>query len=383
MGNNLKIGILWNSPSEFDLDVNFIDYIGENSGNLAFLTAVKTAFGSNLPHVPWHSDPLEIKNKFDFLILPAANQLGAHTDLGGICELWKQYDIPILVIGLGIQTSHGSSPVLKNGTQKWLDFLLDNASKHSLPIFLRGDETKSFILKNNPNVSNLYDIGCPSQFLINSDLLTGVIKNKQQKVFNNVAIGNADISWDFALQSEIRLLQTFAQSSLIVQAPTELFNFIGGADQSRDSNFFNSIYGKRFHDNFHDYVDGSLESYDIFIKKFLVFKSYESWISSLRNFDAAIGFRIHNSILSLISGTPSLTLTVDARTQELCNTLGLPYISCQNEAAMEPSLIVEYLKAHDFNCTKNKIASNYAIFNTQISKIGLSLSDQIKANWPG
>lgn len=383
MKNNMKMGILWNSPSEFNLDSNFIDYIGENSGNLAFLTAVKTAFGSNLPHVPWHSDPSEIKTKFDFLILPAANQLGSHTDLGEICELWKQYDIPILVIGLGIQTSHGKIPVLKDGTQKWLHFLLENARKYSLPLFLRGDETRAFILNNSPNAENLYSVGCPSQFLIGSDLLTGVIKDKQMRVFNNVAIGNADISWDFALQSEIRLLQTFAESSLIVQAPAELFNFIGGSEKSRDSKFFDTAYGRRFHDHFHDYLDGSLESYGIFIKKFLVFKSYESWISALKNFDASIGFRIHNSILSLISGTPSLTLTVDARTQELCNTLGLPCMSCENKDVMDPYLIVDFLKSHDFNFTKDKISSNFAVFEAQISRVGLSLSDQVKINWAG
>ena len=66
-------------------------------------------------------------------------------------------------------------------------------------------------------------------------------------------------------------------------------------------------------------------------------QNLEDWIHKLQTYDLVISSRIHGVIAGLLSGTRSLCIAHDSRTQELCETLKIPYLK-----DFEPNLSAEY-----------------------------------------
>jgi hypothetical protein len=50
-----------------------------------------------------------------------------------------------------------------------------------------------------------------------------------------------------------------------------------------------------------------------------------TWIDELRGYDFAYGTRIHGNVAALLAGTPSVVLTHDSRTLELCRYFDIPH----------------------------------------------------------
>jgi hypothetical protein len=55
-------------------------------------------------------------------------------------------------------------------------------------------------------------------------------------------------------------------------------------------------------------------------------KNAEHWIDSLKAYDLVVSSRIHGVVAGLLAGVRSLCVAHDSRTQELCDTLHIPYI---------------------------------------------------------
>jgi hypothetical protein len=67
-----------------------------------------------------------------------------------------------------------------------------------------------------------------------------------------------------------------------------------------------------------------------------------SWLRLLEQRDLTVGTRIHGNIASLLAGTAALVLAHDARTRELCDSLG---IACMSLSALPPGVSVNELRA--------------------------------------
>jgi hypothetical protein len=74
---------------------------GRNTGNVAFVFAVNRILSSPSVRVGWGWSPDEIKQRREQLVVCCANQIGAHSDLGGWANRLERFELPVAFIGLG------------------------------------------------------------------------------------------------------------------------------------------------------------------------------------------------------------------------------------------------------------------------------------------
>jgi hypothetical protein len=305
--NRPRIGILWKSWGDLHSHKDFfLSVSGRNVGNLLYVHAIDKLF--NGIRIPWHSTAKEVNENFDVLIFPAANQLGDHTDLQNLGELWSQYNIPILCIGLGIQAKMNQDPILKEGTKFWLNALINNSIKFNNDIFVRGEKTQFFIEKYF-KAQNIKPVGCPSQFLMKKDTIE-ILKNK--KKFEKVLVYGSGYGWNHTQIQEKEMLIELMNSNGKYVLNSPLAGYLAGRGDFEEKETIE--YLKNFNAYFREVIDTSVE--DWFIEYAYSFVSFDDFMSYPCNFDYSIGFRIHGCISSLLSGTPSVLLPMDSRTME-------------------------------------------------------------------
>jgi len=358
-----RIGILWNTIEKytFDRKVQYFDYAGDNLGNLVYLEGLHKLLGSNVTHVPWHSPAKYVEENFDALVLPAANQLGSHTDLGSIAELWESYNVPIIVLGLGIQ-SVGEKIILSEGTQNWLRVLVDSSIKFDNPIGVRGSASNKLILEHYP-YANLKITGCPSVAIgiANSDL-GKQLNNNKNKNLRKILLNSGDLSWKGTLADHKRYIYEVIlnNGAYVIQAPRELYDILNDPENPK-----NIPYIEEFNNKFNLEANG-INPYSFFAEYGKYFYSVEDWMTLCRNYDYCVGFRIHGYLVSTYSGVPSLLTIVDSRTKELSETLGLLTVNFDENKSLEQikQKIVDFnydemLDKWEFNLAEiNKIIKN-------------------------
>jgi hypothetical protein len=59
----------------------------------------------------------------------------------------------------------------------------------------------------------------------------------------------------------------------------------------------------------------------------LVYFDYERWRSDMKRYSVAVGTRIHGTVMSLLSGVPSVLICHDERTRELAESMPVPSVS--------------------------------------------------------
>ena len=78
--------------------------VGQTTGNLAFHYAIDLHLGGGLQNIDWGADPAQINAQAGCAVVPCANQLGVHADLGSLADRFHHIDRPIVAIGLGAQS---------------------------------------------------------------------------------------------------------------------------------------------------------------------------------------------------------------------------------------------------------------------------------------
>lgn len=308
----MRIGILWNHPTYNSHEETYRYACGGNTGNILFVTAIEQIFDGN--RLPWHSSAEEVNNNYDLLIFPAANQLGVHSDMAPLIDVWRNYKIPILTLGLGIQCPINKEPVLKKGTQEWLDVLVQNNTNHNNPIFVRGNKTYTYLNKLYKQAT-IIPIGCPSQILINSNKQ----EVKENNRFEKLLCSAPHIAWTFTDQITQEIIEYISKnntsSAFVIQSSLDAFLAAKGEINEHSINFL-----KEFRKKY------NIEDADVWFNKFATtFTDLSTWIQHTKYFDYSINFRIHGCITSILGGLPSVLVPVDSRTLELAEMLKIPY----------------------------------------------------------
>jgi hypothetical protein len=119
----------------------------------------------------------QIRENADVLFIPAANQVNPFWDLQGWADFIEAIDLPVVVVGLGAQSSVESSTSIKlqPGTERFLSVISERCSS----IGVRGSYTAEVLSKNG--ITNTVVTGCPSNFT--SERISGEeIANKLESV---------------------------------------------------------------------------------------------------------------------------------------------------------------------------------------------------------
>lgn len=325
------------SAERFD---NALNRIGQNTGNALFQYALWKRVGNpkflTLPHV----DPSMVKDNADILLIPAANQVNPHWDLGSWADFVEAVDLPCVMIGLGAQSDIDGDPrlQLQPGTERYIR----SVAERSKVIGLRGEFTKKVL--ENMGIFNTEVTGCPSQTISNS--ITGKSIAEQLDATKNKDVLRVAHVWgtfEEHIREKERLLGAMVsqhETSIVLQTHAQLLEFVHThAIKEEDGNFLRWV-GSIVHPNL------SPDEFLQFLANRATFYSdARTWIDSMRRYDLAIGMRIHGAVAAIQGGSLGICVAFDSRTLELAHTMGYPYVKAGNiEAGMSLHDILEMVE---------------------------------------
>jgi hypothetical protein len=295
---------------------------GGNTGNLMFCHAVSRMTGAGPESMPWGASLDGLDPLADLLVLPLANQLGAHVDLGALADKMARPKIPMVGIGLGAQGPiHGvDAAAIPQGTWKWLRVILERSVDGKPNVALRGEETLR-VIEAQGLADGCVVTGCPSNFLNPSATLGREISRRRANSVKRIAVpaGNPFLLQHSLLEQSLRSLVESTNGTYVCQHPIDMLRLAKIEYKTIERSIF-SRYRSYIHPELDD--DGFL---DWFRSHAYAYASVPEWIATMARHDMVIGTRIHGVMAGIQAGIPSVCLCIDSRTKELCQTMAIPY----------------------------------------------------------
>jgi hypothetical protein len=295
------------------------DEIGGNTGNLAF----RYGLASHIEDVVfshWDAPVDEVRAAADILLLPLANQLGPHTDLGHLADRIEAFGLPVVGIGLGAQAASAEVDVaLTVGTERWLRTMIAHAPSDSPNIGVRGAYTQAQIARLGLG-DKVAVIGCPSGFINMSDDLAKRLAQGYAATPELVA-ATAGIPYTprlRGLEQSLAQLVTDTGGAYIVQHGKEMLHLA--------RNEFDQLGAEEL-ELCRDYIRPELDlaGFRTWCRRHAhAFFDAPTWMDFLQRFDFVVGTRFHGAVLALQVGVPAAVVAHDSRTYEMCTTLGVP-----------------------------------------------------------
>ncbi|MEU7470449.1 polysaccharide pyruvyl transferase family protein [Streptomyces sp. NPDC044984] len=303
------------SPTEFIQQ----DLIGTNTGNLIFsdsahkmLSAPDTEVTSNgIRTDPSARRAAEINEQYDVFVVPLANAFRPtfRASLDRLSTLIEQLTIPVVVFGVGAQAPDdydtGWLGPMEASVRRFASAVLERSAS----IGVRGELTARYL--NDLGFKDVDIIGCPSMFLYGSTFpeIRAVELTADSRIAVNLspdAIPVGDIS-GIARHAWERYphLTYYAQN-------TDDAELLLWGDTSPE---------RGVEDPFPRHLSHPL----LRENKVRMPLDPATWIEELRGYDFAYGTRIHGNVAALLAGTPSVVLTHDSRTLELCRYFDIPH----------------------------------------------------------
>ena len=233
-------------------------------------------------------------------------------------------------IGLGAQAHHIHHEIeVPAGTLDWVRVIQDHAPSPSPNISLRGEFTRR-LLERYALADKTTVLGCPTHFLSPERNLGATVAERfAQTGVGRVAVAAGHQHWHHltALEHSLVGIADQTNGAYICQSPLEMVRLgrlkadLFALSQIPDCHRY--IHPKK---SLSDFIDWTRErAYSFF--------SVPAWMEFLRRFDFVVGTRIHGIILGLQVGIPSLCITHDSRTEELCHTLKIPSVPASTVAS--------------------------------------------------
>jgi hypothetical protein len=318
----MKVGIMWSSDLAFDYSSRAIkdlnSAVGHNTGNVAFVHAIRKIVGDVVTTVDWSSSRI---SEVDVLVFPAANQIGSHTELSDLADNLLTRGVPVVAIGLGAQSSSFEENVqVTEGTKQFLNALVELAPTSSSNIWARGPYSVEQI-KNNCVRADPITGCCPSLF-INSNSNLGEILASKSKLFRRIAVAGGNPGFQKMRDLErdlVRLVDSASNPGCYI--PQSMVDLISlgidsrkAMDSSVISRYRNFLLPGLSESEFHAWASSFMRS----------FFDARSWMLELSRYDVVAGARYHGVALGLQAEIPGVIFGFDTRTRELASTSGIP-----------------------------------------------------------
>jgi hypothetical protein len=353
-----EIGFMGSPPNAHSFDIstdeNFVKS-GRNLGNYAFWNAVDSHIdGSKLYFDNWEFRPELANERCSVFVIPCSNFIHPNRDLGPLASRLEKLNIPIVLLGLGVQELHGKTAFeVPKGTLRFIDFLNDRKSI----VTVRGENSASRIF--DLGLRSLEVLGCPSNLTNKDPDLGRKIGFKLEELLKN-RMRNCVFNFDFHRRSMFGLREDLArlfvgvEPVIICQNPISHVRF-GRGEVEKDSEYL-------YQADFWNKAKG-ISDFESFVKScFFSFFSANSWLEFLRRFDFSIGTRFHGNMLSFQAGVPAVFIGHDSRTSELADYHLLPKIdlsSFSGASSMESVLRALEFSGEDYDKKRATDAGKY------------------------
>lgn len=336
---------------------------GSNTGNKVWLSAVEQYITQPDITYDYYNDSFDIEyinTHYDMIIFPCANRirndLEAINDLDNWSNFFNRIKIPTYVIGIGAQASSFDDMNKLVGSLKKNIISFTNSISHTGgDIAVRGYFTQELLEKCGYKQSTV--IGCPSMYSQGRDLTINKIIRKEFRLLLNIKL--------------------FDYSN--VNIAREIYN--NEYCESIDQNIFCPFL---FNKDFIDIINESnkFKLMKVFLKypyealyllsknRMKLFYDIPIWFNYLKKseFTFSYGSRIHGSIMSLLSGIPTVLFDCDARTREIAEFFSIP-IDNDRSHSTDISDIFDRSDFKDFN---NSFKHKFDDFNKYMSSRGIT-----------
>lgn len=291
---------------------------GNNFGNMLFTNAVYKQL-KGCEHLGFNFDPAKVNEKFDSIVIPAANWINLSQDWQQLADLIDATALPCTAVGLGAQLSSvEESKSVPKGTRKLLSVL----SERSASFGVRGEFTAEVV--QSFGINNAEVLGCPSVFYYGR---TPEIRKADVGGVCNVGVGPTryvfPTSENIRFSDKQRQLYQYAirnASSIYFQSEAFEISVMSREVPNQDTELAKAYYG--------------IDDYEELKRRILVKGRYhrdlEHWISDVKRDDIYIGTRIHGAVAATLAGTPAVLINHDKRTAELALAMCVPSISIED-----------------------------------------------------
>ncbi|MEU1052013.1 polysaccharide pyruvyl transferase family protein [Streptomyces sp. NPDC005876] len=338
------------------------DVIATNAGNLIFSDAAHKILGTPTTEVVSNGIRTEvsaaerINEEYDAFVVPLANAFrpSFEQQLRRLARLINKLRIPVVVVGVGAQTSLGYDPSrlkpIESAVREFVSAVLD----HSASIGVRGEFTEKYL--KDLGFRDVEVIGCPSMFMYGEDL-------RVEKRAAALTTGSR-----IALNGSHAAVQRQGLDRVIRRTHERYpdIRFIGqNLSDARQLHWRDltdpnaKVTGLPTHPDHPMYAEGKVR----------VYMDPVVWIDDLREFDFSFGSRIHGNIAALLAGTPATVLTGDSRTLELCRYFEIPHQRLdQIPDDLDPAKLYEEA---DFSALNGNHRERFDRFTAFLDKNGL------------
>jgi len=334
-------GVLKEVPNPQDLDLKTLEYlVGANTGNLAFTYPIDLLIDNSVERISWNFDIDKARERYDILWFACANMIGSHADLGWVSDHLEKAGLPVIAVGLGAQNRsiQNMDIEINPGTLRWLK-TLETLSPSSSNIFCRGDYTDSLLKRAKTGYSTA---GCCPSLFISADPKLGetIFGNRHDPVLDQQPfivysgfIGNKTL---------YPLEQSLVQVLNHTKSP--------GIYISQHGHTLLSLAEKRFRDQLSNDELLKVKTMirpDDSNQDFLhwcnlharTFYSIDDWLNALKQYSFSCGMRFHGNMLSLQAGVPSLCITIDSRSEEMCKSCLVPSMNAFEFSSVNPETL--------------------------------------------
>jgi polysaccharide pyruvyl transferase len=279
-------------------------------------------------------DPKEVHERFDMIVVAAANFLFPKFDFGGMTDYIERADLPVAIVGLGAQSNNYDPNIsLMPGTERFVKVIAERA----VSIGVRGPYTQDVLARRG--VFNVTVTGCPSYYMGGPDGMKinrrpfDEIKRLSINASRDVIVHSFDkdkmrrlvqeiyglgIAWkaDFIAQSEQSEIRLADRQARTEEALKEISTFLTGIAPEADVRSWATDHVRVFFD-------------------------VDDWLTAIGTYDFVFGSRFHGCMVALQRGVAALVICHDTRTEDMCRFLGLPFVSIIDLDRIEPKSIYD------------------------------------------
>lgn len=336
--------------------------VGHNTGNLAFHYAINRLIGTVPRAISWSAPPEVINSAGQTGIMPCANQLGPHMNMGELANLFKQVKPNIVAIGLGAQggVDQNDIPTLPEGTLAWLNALIARAPSSHPNITVRGDYTLK-VLEHYGFGDKAISLGCPSLLINKAPDHGAKLQERYKQKACKVGIAAGHPNWNSLSTLEASLIRMMEDTDgmYIVQATDESV-----ALSRNDFELVSSEYIRKLKNYLKLNIDDA--QFIKWVRKYFIsFYNIPAWMEYLRRFDYIVGARIHGVMLAIQAGVPGLCIAHDSRIRELCEKSKIPFVMAEDVQDGITLQDLPHLAQFDgkaFDKNRHNIAEKYQSF---------------------
>ena len=310
-----------------------------------------------------------LENNFDAVVITMSNAVRRGPSDGALLPAIKHINIPIYVVGLGLQQRLDGG---LNELDEDMAELLRLLNEKAVLFGVRGHSTRRWLSK--ANLTNAQALGCPSMFAYPINIAKLKAPEKVDRYF---VAGHLEKRYlNKKSDRAVNLIKAFQGRSCAYVFQDELPTYdikdhiglydeaTGKLDQSTVADYIEKIVGIR--PPFHTYYS---------------FNEAGSWRQAALHYDVYIGDRIHGGVAAMQAGVPALILYEDTRVAELTEYHGIP--SCRVSEFAElgvEAAISKYLGADAITKFKTKYADGLRKYQKVMTSAGLRLANDLEIN---